>query len=85
MIQNERVKMEEKLQALLQKCADETELRLKFEQKINSLHHINVTHAYGHKEEIKENERLTGIQEQLTTDKENLLEQVRELKLKVQN
>ena len=57
--------MDEKIENLHIKLAEETELRLKFESKINSLHLINVTHAYGLKEEGRENERLTDINERL--------------------
>lgn len=70
MIQNERVKMDEKLEGLYVKLAEETELRLKFEDKINSLHHVNVTHAFGHKAEVIENERLAALNEELEKEKE---------------
>mmetsp|Transcript_21919 Transcript_21919/g.34058 ORF Transcript_21919/g.34058 Transcript_21919/m.34058 type:complete len:91 (+) Transcript_21919:906-1178(+) len=63
--ENERIKIFEELHKIQRKLEDEIKLRLFFESKLNSLHHINMDHE-------SKNKLLTEKLEKLQEEHEDL-------------
>ena len=70
--ENDRLKVYEELHKIQRKLEDEIKLRLFFESKLNSLHHINMDHESRHKLLSEKFEKLTCNHERLTGEHETM-------------
>ena len=77
--ENDRGKVYEELHKLQTKIEEEIKLRLFFESKLNSLHHVNMEHESKHKLVDEKYEALRKLHQELSFSNHKIIKEHEEL------
>lgn len=80
-LEEERIRVYEECHNIQRKLEDEIKLRLFFEQKLNSLHHVNMKHESNLTRMRERYEKMAQSRNKIVAEYDQILEEHKELKL----